>query len=164
MPILDAPPPPVKRGAKAAGAPKAAPAVKPVDPKIPGYQESLRAMAGIGVMVTGFLGQPADSMTVAEYATDENIRALANNAARNPYFGKVLDGFTGAGGPILEMVILVLPLGMQIAANHGWMRPNPSMGIMPPEVMIARAEAQARRAQSEADRAVQAAMAEAQAA
>jgi hypothetical protein len=166
MPILDAPPPPAKRGP---GRPpgsvnKPAAAVKVADPKIPAYQESLRALAGIGVMVTGFLGQPADSMTVAEYASDETIAALAANATRNSYFGKALDGFTGAGGPILETLILVLPLGLQIFANHGMVKPNPAMGIMPPEVMLARADARARQLQAEADAAVRKAIAEAEAA
>lgn len=163
MPILDAAPPPAKRGP---GRPpkQAAPAAKPVDPKIPGYQESLKALVGVGVMATGFLGQPADSMAIAEYATPEAINALAQNATRNPYLGKVLDGFQGAGGPILETFILVLPLGLQILANHKVVKPNPAMGVMPPEVLLARAEAQARRQQAEADAMVRAAMEEAQAA
>ena len=163
MPILDVAPPPQKRGP---GRPPkaAAPVAKPVDPKIPGYQEALKAMAGVGVMVTGFLGQPADSMAVAEYASEETIKALASNATRNPYLGKVLDGFQGAGGPILETVILVLPLGLQILANHRIIKPNPAMNIMPPEVLVARAEAQARKAQAEADAMIRAAMAEAEAA
>lgn len=166
MPIVAGDPPPIKRGP---GRPpgstnKVNAPVKINDPKIPQYQESLKALAGIGVMVTGFLGQSADSMAIAEYTTPENINALATNATRNAYFGKVLDGFTGAGGPILETLILVMPLALQIAANHGLVKANPAMGIMPPEVMKARAEAQARQAQAQADAAVRQAIAEAEAA
>jgi hypothetical protein len=121
-------------------------------------------LAGVSVMITGFLGQPADSITIAQYADERTVRMLAENAQRNVYFGKLLDLLEGTGGPILETAVLLMPLGLQILCNHGRIGANPAMGIMPKEVKLAEAQQAAIQAQAEADRMVMEAMAAAQSA
>jgi len=159
VPIAEVAPPPRKRTAAKSGAAPTTQA-KPFNAKANEYQAALKSLAAVGVLITTFARQPADAMAIGDYASDETVAALADNATRNPYFGKGLDMISGTGGPMLELVTLAMPLGLQFLANHGVIKANPQMGIQPKEVMMARAAQAAANAQKEAQEAMAAAMAQ----
>ena len=68
--------------------------------------------------------------------------AIADAASKDEKLGAILEMFNKTGGPWLTLAVAVLPLTLQLAANHRLIKPQPQMGIMPPEVMKMRGEAQ----------------------
>lgn len=156
MPISEAKAPPPKRQSSQ---PRAQSSGASNFSKAAGYEQSLKALAGTGVMLTSLVRQPADSMALANYFGDDaTVRKLAENATRNPYFGKLLDALEGSGGPLLETFVLLLPLIMQVLCNHGIIGANPAMGVLPKEVLQMQAAMAAQAAQDEAEKLAREAM------
>lgn len=123
----------------------------------------------LGLMGLGQVGQ-AVLLSTKQYADAAAIGAhwgpiakeLANIADANEAFARPID-FLIEIGPYGALVQAVLPLALQIAANHKLI-PAESMlgqGVVPPEVLESQMVAQVLRMQSEAKREQQQALREA---
>lgn len=123
----------------------------------------------LGLMGLGQLGQ-AVLLSTKQYADAAAIgshwgpiaKELANIADANEAFAKPID-FLIEIGPYGALVQAVLPLALQLAANHKLI-PAESMlgqGVVPPEVLESQMMAQVLRMQSEAKREQQMALREA---
>jgi hypothetical protein len=138
MPIDYSAAPPVKRGTSAATRKPAAPKV---DVKALKYQDTLESLRDVAVTVTMFAGLDADCAAI-QLHTPGMIPVYAKAASDNEGFGKFLDTFDQVGGKWLELAMVTLPLVMQFAANHSWMKPSPMFNVQPPEVLRAQVMSQ----------------------
>ncbi len=80
-------------------------------------------------------GLQADGVAVAMHAP--GIAEAVNQAAKmDPRIAQALESMNKAG-PWATLAFAVLPLAMQIAANHGVIPSNPNMGIHTPQDLAA---------------------------
>ena len=124
-------------------------------PKLSERREALQGawqLAGFGCIM---FKQYADAGAIgmhSEPITDE----LVTLSSKNESIAKALDYLTEAG-PYAGLVIAVLPLTLQIMANHGLVKAEylGSSGVVPPAALRAQVEADMARQASEALRAQQ---------
>lgn len=157
---LKAPPSaaPVKRGP---GRPRK---VADSTPKPSRFEERANGLMGLGQLLQGglMLGkQYADAAAIGMHwqpvATE-----VARLAETLEPVAKTVDMLIQAG-PYAALIQAVMPLAMQLAANHGYV-PATMTGIVPPEVLRTQMEAQMLQTQADAYRAQQEAMRAAEAA
>lgn len=120
---------------------------------------------GIGQVAAGILvltSNMADAGAVSQYWPGVS-KELAELADTNETIAGVADFLTKTG-PYTALIMAVLPLGLQIAANHRMVDAAAlsSFGVIPPEVLEAQMKAEVMRQQAEALRAQQDLMAEMQ--
>lgn len=155
--------PPRKRTSNAA---PASAKVISQDVRTPGERRAKGLMEIAQLVQGGFLmfGQYADAAAIGQHFQPVAIE-LANVAESSEVIAKPID-FLIEVGPYGALIAAVMPLGLQIAANHGWVNAEMLMGhgVVPPVVLEAQMKAQMARMQSEAMRAQQLAMKEAAAA
>src|ERR1700753_812446 len=109
-------------------------------------------------------GQYADAATIGMHGPRIAPEA-AKVAETTEWLAKPID-FLIEIGPFGGLIAALLPLGLQLAANHRMIDANRVIGsdIVPPEVLEAQMKAQVLRAQAEAAKQQQMAMQEAQSA
>lgn len=154
MPIGSAPPPPPRKTATTS---------KPTPPR-PADKTTERSegLQGYGQLIqAGLIGfrQYADAGALGLYfpsIADE----VAKLAAIDERVASVVDPII-QGGPYTALIAAVLPMAMQLAVNHGRVKPG-AMGTVPRETLSARIEANLARMQAQALREQQAAEAEAE--
>lgn len=123
------------RTAKAAGAPKPAGKSASVD-----YRPGVKGLLQIPAFALGLMGKfvhPAyalDSATITLHA-DSVAEALHQTALEHDQVAAILDRAL-AIGPAGALLGALLPLGLQIMANHGKIPVNPEMGILSPEGLV----------------------------
>lgn len=82
-----------------------------------------------------------DGMTIGVHSG--NIaNALNTTAQTEESLAKLLDKLSTVG-PYSLVIMAVMTPTLQILANHGAIAPNPQMGVLPPEDLVARAQAMA---------------------
>lgn len=120
-------------------------------------------------LVSVFKGWFADAATYAMHGPKVSASA-AEYAEQNRYVAKGLD-FLDILGPAFVLADVMLPLGLQIAVNHGKLPAEAlvNFGVVPPELLEAQAKASivqqqvaAMEQKLEADRALEAAQLRAQ--
>jgi len=144
--------------------PKAA-AVQPVQTQSL-YEKRLEGLQGLGQLASAGLlmfNQYADAAAIGQHYTPIAIE-LAKIADSNEAIAKPID-FLIEVGPYGALLTAVLPLAMQLAANHRMIKADMliGQGVVPPEVLESQMRAQVAILQTQAMREQQAAMAEAQA-
>jgi hypothetical protein len=108
--------------------------------------QSVQQATGLALMA---LKQPADAAALGEHG-EPIIDELVKLGDTDDQIGKALDYLTKTG-PYSALVMACLPLAMQIAVNHGRMKPNALMpGVVSRETLEARAKAGMAQAQAEA--------------
>lgn len=131
--------------------------------KVPASRTADReeSLNGLGAMVSVALvmkNQLADAGAVATHG-GKISHEVALIAEDNEQIAKVVD-YLSEAGPYMGLMMAVLPLALQVAANHGKLDPAAlpqGMGIVPPDLleMQVRAEAEAHekrlRAKADAD-------------
>lgn len=148
-------PGPRNAGGGASGTPRTAAAPKPrkataTRAKTPGvtdYRPGIMGLLQIPAMGLSMIGRQsknaalqADGMTLAMHAG--NIaEALNMTAQTQPQVAKALDNIMKAG-PYGAILTAVVPLALQIAANHGVIPVNPQMGLHSPEDLVQASNAQ----------------------
>lgn len=115
-------PPPRKRGFSVQGE---------WDEALQGYVQ----MAGMGLLIAG---QHADSAAIGMHGPNV-VNELCKLGEKNQSVGRVLDYLTAAG-PFAGLIGAVLPLALQIAANHKVVPIIPQLGIIPPDALEAQAK------------------------
>jgi hypothetical protein len=150
---------PPRKNAPRRQAPKTDPNAQ--TPRAANRTEKLTEQTGAIVGILLILNQYADAGAVAVHAP--NIaRELANVAEDHEKIGDAIDKII-AVGPYAGLFMAVMPLGMQLAVNHGVIK-NPEMlagvGVVPKEVIEARGKAKLAEMQTEALMQLQAAEAE----
>lgn len=101
-------------------------------------EEGLNGLLQLGSALCLMLGQHADAGAIATHGP--NIaRETAGVAETNESFGKTLDYLT-AVGPYAGLLTAVMPLGLQIAVNHGKLPAEPlsQFGVVAPEQLSQR--------------------------
>lgn len=107
------------------------------------YREGVKGILQIPAFGLGMAGRfrpefALDSAALTLHAP--NIAEALDQAARdNPTVAAVLDRVL-AVGPYGALLGAVLPLALQLAANHGKVPTNPDMGILPPDQLVAALE------------------------
>lgn len=81
----------------------------------------------------------ADAEAVSQYA-DALAEFGAEMAATDARFAAVLEGIASRS-PWMKGLAIVIPLTLQIAANHDRVKPNPSLGVVSRETLLERARA-----------------------
>lgn len=126
-----------------------------------------QGLAGLGQLGQAILiatGQKADAATVGMYG-DQLAVEVANVAGQeeNAWLAKGID-FVIQLGPYGTLLAVLLPFGLQIAANHRWIDTE-RLGskTVPPELLVAQMDAEIARVQAEQMRAQQEAIAAAKA-
>lgn len=108
--------------------------------------QSVQQAAGLALMA---LKQPADAAALGEHG-EPIIDELVRLADTDDQIATALDYLTKTG-PYSALVMACLPLAMQIAVNHGRMKPSPLMpGVVSRETLEARAKAGMAQAQAAA--------------
>lgn len=130
-------------------------------------ERRVQGLFGLGQLIQGGLlmfGQYADAAAMGN-SFGPIAQELANTADSNDTIAKPID-FLLEVGPYGALVAAVLPLGLQIAANHGWIDATKlsGQGVVPPAVLEAQMQAQMAQVQTQALRAQNEAMAQAEAA
>jgi hypothetical protein len=82
----------------------------------------------------------ADGMAIAMHAP-ALAEALNETAKAQPAFGRALESLMKAG-PYGAILTALVPLGMQLMANHKLMSAAPEMGIYPLEQLVAQSDAE----------------------
>lgn len=154
QPITKSTPPPRKPAAR-----------KPALAQSPQSQHEAREQGLLG------LGQIAQAVCMMrEWFADAGAiqihwpnvaRETASLADQDERIGKTIDYLVSAG-PYAGLLTAVLPLGMQIAANHGRIDPKAASGlggVMPKEMLEARVKADMEKARAEFVRQTQEAVA-----
>jgi hypothetical protein len=123
--------------------------------------DGVLGLAQIGQALCVMLGQNADAAAIGTHFPPI-AQELANIADSNDAIAKPID-FLLEVGPYGALIAAVLPFGLQIAANHGWVDASRLMGqgVVPPAVLEAQMQAQIARMQTEAVRQQQEAINEA---
>lgn len=127
--------------------------------------QGLFQLLGFGCIVVGW---HADAGAIGEHSPAVS-RELASLSEKNASVAKFIDSLTEAG-PYAGLIIAVMPLTLQILANHGILKGDMSaVGVKPPtvleaevktslalkqaEVLRAQGDAEARLAQMQAEKA-----------
>lgn len=126
-----------------------------------------QGLQGIAQLAQGaclFAKQYADAAAIGMHA-DPIAREIAALADVQPAVARTVDLLIQAG-PYAALIQAVMPLAMQLAANHRLIDASgiPGGNIVPPEVLTAQMEARMMQVQADALRERQAAMREAEAA
>lgn len=165
MPINDSAvkPPPRKVGSQRSTPVKSAPVVNTQSPN-ERRRDGLLGLASLAQGVCMMTNQWADVAAIGQHFPPVAAE-LANIADANETIAKPID-FLIEIGPYGALITAVMPLALQIMANHRIVDANRLLarGVVPPEVLEAQARAQAAQMQAEYMRAQQEAMAEAEAA
>jgi len=146
--------PRAKPGAKATAAPRLAAAPKPrktarpaAKQTGPDYRPGIMGLLQIPIMGLSMIGRQtrnpalqADGMALAMHAPTL-AEALNETARAQPAVGRALENIMKAG-PYGAIIGAVVPLFMQLAANHKLMNPAPAMGIHDPADLVAQNDAQ----------------------
>lgn len=159
MPIADTPmPPPRKAGP---GRPRTAKGPTMEDMKAQKYESTLSDIKDLGAALLSLGGLDADAGAVHVHLTPA-VPELAKLAPQFDWATSFLDNWDKVGGKYMQLAFLVIPLGLQIAANHNLvhMAPGGMFNTMPPELL--RAQIMQQKAQKVQE--AREAMAEAQAA
>lgn len=113
----------------------------------PDYRPGLMGLMQIPIMGMTMIGKQtknpmlqADGMALAMHAP-ALVEALNETAKAQPAVGRALDSIMKAG-PYGAILGALVPLAMQIAANHKLINPSPQMGIHDPATLIAESDAQ----------------------
>lgn len=125
--------------------------------------EGLMGFAGTIQAACLVTGQLADAQTIEMHAP-RLIPEVVSLAGKYEIVAKPVD-FLCQVGPLAGLIAVGLPFGLQIAANHGWIKSEalpPNSGVLPPTVLEAQARAQIARLQAEAMKMQAEAMREAQ--
>lgn len=138
-------PPPAKRSAQSAQA-----ANKAAAAKISAREEGVNGLFQIGSAVCLMVGQPADAGTLANYGPNVS-HEVAELAEGNESIARVIDYIT-AVGPYAGLLATVLPMALQLLANHGKVAPEAlaQFGVVHPDAIAAEYRTKALRAQMEA--------------
>lgn len=108
--------------------------------------QSVQQATGLALMA---LKQPSDAAALGEHG-EPIIDELVKLGDTDEQIGRALDYLTKTG-PYSALVMACLPLAMQIAVNHGRMKPNALMpGVVSRETLEARAKAELAQMQSTA--------------
>lgn len=123
--------------------------------------EGLLGLAQVGQGILLMVGQYADAAAIGQHWRPV-AQELANVADTSDFIAKPID-FLIEVGPYGGLVAALLPLGLQIAANHGWVDATKlvGQGVVPPDVLEAQMKAQVAKMQADAMRAQQEALMEA---
>lgn len=140
-------PPGAKNKPKPAGsmtAPPRKPARAPRRPSAPPKPDyASQITQGVQLLGAGFtLGAAtlksdalaADALTLMHYSKAFG-NALGPIAEKYPGFAKWIDTMD-AGTPAAMALTVALPFTLQLAVNHGWMRPVESMGVVSRETIL----------------------------
>jgi hypothetical protein len=121
-------------------------------------------LAQLGQGLCLLTGQYADAATVGRHWPNV-APELASIADEHDWLAKPIDILIEVG-PFGALIAALVPFGLQIAANHGWVNADSlmSQGVVPPQVLEAQMKADVSRMQAEAMREQARAMREAQAA
>lgn len=124
--------------------------------------EGLNGLAQLGQGLCLMFGQYADAATIGQHFPPV-ASELAKVAETTDVVAKPID-FLIEVGPYGSLIAAVMPLAMQLAANHGLIDASKfgGQGVVPPGVLEAQMKAQMARMQSEALLAQKQAMEEAQ--
>ena len=119
---------------------------KPASTALTAEQKYAMAVAGLlslpaaGLAIAGRILHSEtlslDSMTLALH-TPDIAEAVGNVAPDTPIIAAALDK-VGEIGPWGAVLMAVVPLGLQIAANHGYIKPSAAMGILSPDELLQR--------------------------
>lgn len=157
--------PPRKGTSGTSGRKTATPKTQPVPETTSNLERRANGLAGLGQLVQAgclMFGQYADAAAIGQHFNPIAVE-LAKIADSNEAVAKPID-FLIEVGPYGALVTAVLPMALQIAANHGWVDASRLMGqgVMPPAVLDAQMRTQVMQMQAEAVRAQNAALAAAQ--
>jgi hypothetical protein len=124
--------------------------------------EGLMGLAQLGQGLCILTGQYADAATIGRHWPNV-APELAGVAEEHDWLAKPIDLLIEVG-PFGALIAALLPFGMQIAANHGWVNADAlsSQGVVPPQVLEAQMKADVARMQADAMRQQAEAMREAQ--
>jgi len=112
-------------------------------------------LAGFGCII---LHQYADAGAIGMHA-DGIVNELVSLSEKHEGVGRVLD-YLGEAGPYAGLIVAVMPLALQLAANHGLVKAEliSGAGVVPPAALesqvkadMARQASQALKAQQEAE-------------
>lgn len=125
-----------------AAAPRPRKAAKPAAKKNePDYRAGIMGLLQIPIMGMSMIGRQtknaalqADGMALAMHAP-ALAEALNETAKTQPQIGRALESIMKAG-PYGAIIGALVPLAMQLAANHGLMNPAPAMGIHDPAELV----------------------------
>lgn len=144
-----------KPGAKATGSPRLAAAPRPrktaarpaAKRNEPDFRPGIMGLLQIPIMGLSMIGRQtknpalqADGMALAMHAP-ALAEALNETAKAQPAVGRALENIMKAG-PYGAIIGAMVPLVMQLAANHKLMNPAPAMGIHDPADLVAANDAQ----------------------
>jgi hypothetical protein len=137
-----------KPGPRQTGVPGMAAAPKPrktaakkAAPSAPDYRPGIMGILQIPIMGMSMIGRQtknatlqADGMALAMHAP-ALAEALNETAKTQPQIGRALESLMKAG-PYGALIGALVPLVMQLAANHGVINPAPQMGIHAPADLV----------------------------
>lgn len=141
--------PRAKPGVKSSGMPRSVSAPRPrktarptVKKNEPDYRPGIIGLLQIPIMGMSMIGRQtknpalqADGMALAMHAPGL-AEALNETARQQPSVARALESIMKAG-PYGAIIGAIVPLVMQIAANHKLMNPAPAMGIHDPADLVA---------------------------
>jgi hypothetical protein len=144
--------PPPKRAAKSTVARKAVASIKTSE-----REEALNGLFQLGAAGCLMFGSSADAAAIAQHAPNIS-RETAGIAETNETFGKYLDYIT-AIGPYAGLLTAVMPLVLQILVNHKRLPAEPlaGFGVVSPETLNAKMQAEAMQMEMELRQQAQAA-------
>lgn len=157
------PPPATKRRGRPPGSTNKATAN--AAPKMSSLEMRYQGVQGIGQLIQGGLmltKNYADAAAVGMH-WDGVAKEVATLAEAEPAVARIVDLVIQAG-PYAGLIAAVMPLAMQLAANHGMIPSGGMSGVVPPEVLQSQMEARILQQQAEALRQRQEALREAEAA
>lgn len=139
-------------------------APEPTPNKVNYREQGLNGLAQLGMGLCTVFGQYADAATIGSMFPPIS-HELAVIAETNESIAKPIDLMINVG-PYGALLGVLMPFGLQIAANHGWIDASRlfGQGIQSPEVMEANMKAQMLEAAAHAKRAQNEALAKARAA
>lgn len=166
MSIANAPTPPPSAAPKRRGRPPGSTnKATTTAPRISTLELRYQGVQGVGQLIQGGLmltKNYADAAAVGMH-WDGVAKEVANLAEAEPAVARVVDMIIQAG-PYAGLIAAVMPLAMQLAANHGMIPSGGMTGVVPPEVLKSQMEAQLLQQQAQAMRERQQALREAEAA
>lgn len=122
---------PKPRVSNSTGAPRAIPRVDPEPQPLNREQSVLGIFQMLAMPLT--VASPADAAALL-YHGPMIAQATAQTAANDPRFAALLDKVLNAG-PYSLLLAAIAPLGIQIAANHGLIKPG-MMGAIDKDELI----------------------------